>query len=344
MAMDERKQRILQAIVTLYTEDGEPIGSNLLSRHIDMALSSATLRNEMAALTKLGLLEQPHTSAGRVPSTAGYRYYIDNIIDLQANLSSEDAALIDRLFDSFDFDPEKLAQETAKSLSDLTGYAVVTTTPKAEDMRIAHYEVMQVGRFTVAVLAVTSAGGVRTRVAKLDAEVTAKEIALLLLQLNRYLCFVSAADVTPALIQELLDEMGENGISLYPAVSAAVTLLREAGKPNVYLEGQQYLFQYKELEQSMATILELFGNTEAIQSLISPVTDRTTVLLGDDLPRYSMPGITIATKRYWAGSGLTGAIGLIGPTRMNYNEIIPKLEYFSQKLSHLITSGGKKER
>ena len=119
MAMDARKQRILEAIVALYANGGEPVGSGLLANYFDMALSSATLRNEMAALTKLGLLEQPHTSAGRVPSAQGYRYYLDHLIDAPkaCALPEADRAHIDELFAAMDAEPEKLVPAAARSLA-----------------------------------------------------------------------------------------------------------------------------------------------------------------------------------------------------------------------------------
>ena len=185
MTMDARKQRILEAIVAIYSIGGEPVGSGLLASHFDMALSSATLRNEMAALTKLGLLEQPHTSAGRVPSPKGYRYYLDHLLEAPAAiaLSAADRENIDRLFADMDVEPEKLAQSAARALADYTGCAAVATTPQAEDLCIAHFEVVQVGRYSAAVLAVTSSGGVRTRVARIHTGLTredADEMARLL--------------------------------------------------------------------------------------------------------------------------------------------------------------------
>ena len=195
MAMDDRKQRVLEAIVALYTQGGEPVGSGLLCQYFDMAVSSATLRNEMAALTKLGLLEQPHTSAGRVPSAKGYRYYLDNLMRPAPGLSARQKAEIDRIFASLDYEPEKLAAGAAKALADYSGYMVAATTPRADDLCIAHYEVVQVGRCTAAVLAVTSAGGVRTRVARLDTDLTAEDAALLAGVLNRGLTFVAPAEL-----------------------------------------------------------------------------------------------------------------------------------------------------
>ncbi len=129
MTMDARKQRVLQAIVALYGLEGEPVGSSVLANYFDMAVSSATLRNEMAALTKLGLLEQPHTSAGRVPSAKGYRYYLDNLLTDDQPLDRVTGARVDAVFASLDHEPEKLAQGAAKALAAISGCTAAISTP-----------------------------------------------------------------------------------------------------------------------------------------------------------------------------------------------------------------------
>ena len=184
MTMDPRKQRVLQAIVALYAMEGEPVGSGLLSNYLDLSVSSATLRNEMAALTKLGLLEQPHTSAGRVPSTKGYRYYLDNLLDADEQLPVAERQAIDDIFDDLDYEPEHLAQGAARALSRHTGFTVAVTTPRADDLCIAHFEVVQVGRYSAAVLGVTSAGGVCTRVARVAEGLTRQQAANVAAVLN----------------------------------------------------------------------------------------------------------------------------------------------------------------
>ena len=145
MEMTERKKKLLAAIVERYIATGEPVGSKALVDALDTPVSSATIRNEMADLVAMGYLEQPHTSAGRVPSAKGYRYYLDNLLE-PAPVSASVFAEIDRRFREMDYDPEHLAQEAAKALADLTGYAAAVTTPRSDDMCIAHFEVMQVGR------------------------------------------------------------------------------------------------------------------------------------------------------------------------------------------------------
>ena len=219
MTMDARKQRVLQAIVALYGLEGEPVGSSVLANYFDMAVSSATLRNEMAALTKLGLLEQPHTSAGRVPSAKGYRYYLDHLLTDDQPLDRVTRARVDAVFASLDHEPEKLAQGAAKALAAISGCTAAVSTPCAEDLCIAHYEVVQVGRSAAAVLAVTTAGYVRTRVARVRTGLSRENAAALAALLNRNLTFVAPMDLSPRLLAELC---GQISPELVPVVSAAL--------------------------------------------------------------------------------------------------------------------------
>lgn len=342
MGIDERKRRVLQAIVSLYAVGGEPVGSSLLSKHMDLAVSTATLRNEMAALTRLGLLEQPHTSAGRIPSAAGYRYYLDNLMPEDCRLSLREKQIIDEIFEGLDYDPGRLAKGAARALSELLGYSVAAATPKSEDMRIAHYELMAAGRYTVAVLAVTSAGGVLTRVARIPRAVSDSDLALCETLLNRALCFISPADVDDTQLAALGAALGGAAEPVWPVVNAAVTLLREAGRSSTYLAGQQYLLGWPELSDSLPDILELFADSERTQRIIIPRTNHITVLLGEDMPDKPMPGLAIMSKRYLAGGGLTGAIAIVGPERMPYQKLISKLDYFALLLGRAM-SGNKEE-
>lgn len=336
--MDARKQRILEAIVALYATDGEPVGSGLLASYFDMALSSATLRNEMAALTRLGLLEQPHTSAGRVPSAQGYRYYLDHLLQAPGSihLEDEDKAHIDELFGSMDIEPEKLAQSAARALADYTGCAAAATTPRSDDLCIAHFEVVQVGRYSAAVLAVTSAGGVRTRVARVETGLTRADAMELGQLLNRGLTFVVPEDMTPMLTASLVMAAGRR---LAPVILAAEALVRTGAQ--VYLEGAQYLAQMPDVRQNLGTLLEIFSDQRAASELIEPDGGKVTATLGNDLEP-AMPGLCIVSKRYLAGGGLTGAIALVGSNRMEFQHLIPVLDYFATKLGQSM-SGKKQE-
>ena len=328
MPMDDRKRQIMQAIVQLYGLEGEPIGSGVLANYFDCAVSSATLRNEMAALTKLGLLEQPHTSAGRVPSAKGYRFYLDNLLDDDMKLDPQDAQEIRRAFASLDQEPDKLAQGAAKALAKMTGCTAAVTTPRADDLCIAHYEVVQVGRYAAAVLAVTSAGGVRTRVAHVTRGLTRSDAANLAALLNSNMTFVAPVDLNQAMLNALCQQAGS---ALVPVIMAAAGILEDSSKPHVFLGGEQYLLQWPELQPYLPLLVTQLNDDERAGAMITPSTGRTTVFLGEDI-KPAMPGLCIVAKRYMVGGGLTGTIALVGPARMPFSRLIPVLEACAQEL------------
>lgn len=342
MAMDDRKQRVLEAIVALYTQGGEPVGSGSLSQYLDMAVSSATLRNEMAALTKLGLLEQPHTSAGRVPSAKGYRYYLDHLMQPKAGLSARQKAEIDRVFARLDYEPDKLAAGAARALAEQTGFTVAATTPRSDDLCIAHFEVVQVGRYSAAVLGVTSAGGVRTRVARLETGLSRADAQLLAMVLNQGLTFVAPADLSYQLLKCIAANLGERGPALYPVIEAAAALLEESAKARTYLEGPQHLLHWPELNACLPGVLELFADQEKARCFLTPPTGRTSVLLGEDM-QPPMQGLCVMGKRYLAGGGLTGAIAVLGPVRMPFEQLIPILEYYALKLGECMAGKAQED-
>ena len=307
MAMDERKQRVLRAIVSLYSVEGEPVGSSVLANYFDMAVSSATLRNEMAALTRLGLLEQPHTSAGRVPSAKGYRYYLDHLLDNSQPLDRVTRARVDSVFASLDHEPDRLAQGAVKALAQMSGYTAAVSTPCADDLCIAHFEVVQVGRSAAAVLAVTSAGYVRTRVARVRDGLTREKAAELAALLNHNLTFVAAVDLNRRMLADLCSQISP---SLVPVISAAAAILQESATPRVYLGGEPFLLNWPQLEGKVQQIL---------------------ALLGEDMDP-QIPGLSVVSCRYLVGGGLCGSVALIGPTRMPFSKVIPLLEAFADEL------------
>lgn len=335
MAMDDRKQRVLDAIVLLYGSGGEPIGSGLLADYFGQSVSSATLRNEMAALTKLGLLEQPHTSAGRVPSAKGYRDYLDRLLSHGVDpLGAGDRQQIDALFAEMDMEPDHLAQSAARTLSSITGLAAAATTPNAEDQCIAHYEVVQVGRNAAAVLAVTNAGGVRTRVARTQGNLTRADAQEAARFLNENLTFRSAPDLSARYRQQLVQAAGEE---LAPVVAAAILLL--SARPSVYLEGAQNLVRWPETRVELADLLALFAREDTARQAIAPMGGRITVTLGEDLES-PMPGLCVVSKNYLAGGGQTGTMAVIGPKRMDFRRVIPVLDYFAVKLGQCMSGKG----
>ena len=225
--------------------------------------------------------------------------------------------------------------ETARALADYTGCAAVATTPQAEDLCIAHFEVVQVGRYSAAVLAVTSSGGVRTRVARIHTGLTREDADEMARLLNSSLTFVAPEDLTPSLTASLVLSAGRR---LAPVVFAAEALVRT--RPQFYLEGVQYLAKMPDVRTNLGALLEVFSDNEAARALIEPGSGKVTATLGEDIEP-AMPNLCIVSKRYLAGGGLYGTVAVIGSNRMEYEHLIPVLNYFAIKLGQSMS--GKKE-
>ncbi len=331
--MDMRKNQVLKTVVKLYSVEGEPVGSTLLARHFSMSISSATLRSEMAALTKLGLLEQPHTSAGRIPSAKGYRYYLDNLIEADQPLTVAQQKSISDLFKGMDFDPQRITANTAKALAAYTGFAAATTTPESKDVCIAHFEIVRVGLYTAVILAVTNAGGVSTRTAKFQNTFEIEDLNMLEKALNKHFTFVNPTDLDTEHTSAVSAELNANSINLMPGVLAAYKLVKATAKQAVFIEGQENLLRHEISDTALRNSLALFSDESSLCKYLSFNTPHCSVLLGEDIENYPLPGFCIMGKQYVAGGGRTGSIAIIGPSRMNFMYLMRRLEFFAHTLS-----------
>jgi len=240
---------------------------------------------------------------------------------------------------SLDHEPEKLAQGAAKALAAISGCTAAVSTPCAEDLCVAHYEVVQVGRSAAAVLAVTTAGYVRTRVARVRTGLSRENAAALAALLNRNLTFVAPVDLSNRLLAELCSQIDPE---LVPVISAAAAILQDSAQPHVFLGGEQYLLNWPQLEGKVGDILTLLNDEEQAAHIIAPPADRSeSVLLGEDLEP-QIPGLCIVSDRYLVGGGLWGTVALIGPTRMPFQKLMPLLHLFADELGEGM-SGKRKD-
>lgn len=338
MDISKRKRLILSQIVALYTGSGDPVGSKILSDFLDgVSVSTATLRNEMAELTRLGLLEQPHTSAGRVPTTLGFRYYVDNLMDVRA-LAKEEREEIAAAVAAMDSDPDRAADEAARYLANLTGLAAITTTPRGGNVQISHFQVFKTGKYNVAILGVTSAGGVKTRVCRLADELGETQLRELAGELNRQLCFVSAEDMDAAKAEGVRLALGWGKALFAPIASAVSAIIKSAADVRVYTEGQEKLLAYPELEANLKDLLELFADADAIRGYLEP-SEPLKVFVGDETGWGGLfANLGVIVGRYRAQGGRHGALAVAGPVRMNYGWIIPRVTYFRDAISAMLTN------
>ena len=236
--------------------------------------------------------------------------------------------LRDSVFASLDHEPDRLAQGAVKALAQMSGFTAAISTPCADDLCIAHFEVVQVGRSAAAVLAVTSAGYVRTRVARVRDGLTREKAAELAALLNHNLTFVAAVDLNRRMLADLCSQISP---SLVPVISAAAAILQESATPRVYLGGEPFLLNWPQLEGKVQQILTLLNDENLAARIIAAPADSTSVLLGEDMDP-QIPGLSVVSCRYLVGGGLFGSVALIGPTRMPFSKVIPLLEAFADEL------------
>lgn len=336
MELSQRKQKILAAVVETYIETGEPVGSKALCETLDFHVSSATVRNEMSDLAELGLLEQPHTSAGRVPSQKGYRLYIDTLMTKPA-ITGEEKCYIDSLILPSAYDPEKLLDGVARVLAAMTKFAAVSTSPSGEAAVVKAVQFVQTSRRTAMVILMTTAGTMKSRVFHCDFDITPEILRVFFRILNEQLIGMPVVSVTPAYIQSLGASLGEMTILMSSALMAVSDVAQDSLHSEINLNGEINLLFYPEFEQNgIRRILDFLSRPEELCRLLSQ-QDNTRVLIGRETERPELTDSSVIVSKYAVGGRDAGAIAIIGPTRMNYGRILSNLEYLSGSVGRMLT-------
>lgn len=334
--LNRRQQAVLKAVVELYIHTSEPVGSKAVTQWMDSAVSSATIRNEMAELCAGGLLEQPHTSAGRVPTVAAYRYYIDRLMD-RRSLSRQSRQEIDDYLGRCAGDPDRLMNAVVGLLSDATGYAAVTTAPASRDVRVRRLEVLPLSSRSAMLVLITSSGMLRSRVCRFSRDVEPERLNALLALLSNA-CVdqpLTALDRTAA--QKLLLCFGEDALWYAPLLTAFCALTEETAEAEVLCGGQLNLLQLPDYGPGAArSLLEFLSRREELAHMMSACSDGLHVVLGEETPRPELLCTSIIVTPYVAGTA-RGTLGLVGPVRMDYAATIPRLEYVAQTVGRLLS-------
>ncbi|MBR0342625.1 MAG: heat-inducible transcription repressor HrcA [Oscillospiraceae bacterium] len=334
MDISHRKQMILAEIVALHTDSGDPIGSRLLQEFLrDFSVSTATLRNEMAQLTTLGLLEQPHTSAGRIPTEEGYRYYLNNLMQAKP-LDRSETKTIQSEVSKMDTDPDKAAEYAADSLASLSGLGAITSTPITTETQISYYDLVKVGRYNIAVLGVTNIGALKTRVCRADSELSDEDLEFIRNLLNSTLRFVSATDVTEDRQQEIIKQCGDKKEKYAEVIIAALKLLQAAGDVRVFRAGQRTLLRFPEIAEHVDEVVKLFEDTDGLAKLLSS-EGNVECYVGRELgPGFD--NLSMVVGRYRVAGGGHGGLAIVGPVRMNYENIVPRLSAYCKAMSEAL--------
>ncbi len=330
--MTPRKEKILSSVVRGFVKSGEPVGSKAIADEI--GVSSATVRNEMAELIDLGLLEQPHTSAGRVPSQRGYREYVDRLMQVPA-LREEEKRYFDSVLAGNAYEPERLLSCVCRLLSAAVRYASIVTTPSGATAKVKAVQFVQTSRRTAMLLLMSSAGTVKSRMFHCDFDLTGEMMRVFFRVFNEKVAGKDVADITPAFLQSMGVSSGEMYVLIGPALSALLEAARDTMETDALLGGQMNLLFYPELEHRR--IMDFLEQKEELVSLLRQKPRRVTALIGGETERAELQDASLLVSRYEVGDQDAGALAILGPTRMDYARLTAILQYLTEEVSRMLT-------
>ena len=340
MELSPRKQAVLKAIVTAYIKTGEPVGSKNLTALLENAPSSATLRNEMSELCELGFLQQPHTSAGRIPTVGGYRFYVDSI--MRSGVISESVrGFVDKALDESHCEAEQIPETAAQMLSQLIGLPAIACTTIEKPSRIKRLELLPINRYSVMLLIITDDGRTRSRIFRQNSDFTG-ELELLFKDLtNRFLIGKRVDELNIAYMQNVVANAGIKALELIPLFTAVCETAALIGTSDVRLKNEGALYNICGDEKTANRVLNLIKRRDPIIALMENIGDGVGAVFGADTGYSELERDTIVAARFSSDDKYTGYIGIIGPNRMHYEQIMPVVKYTAERLTEIMTEAQK---
>ena len=337
--LSERKLTILKAIIQNYLETGEPVGSRTLSKYTDLKLSSATIRNEMADLEDLGYIFQPHTSAGRIPSDKGYRFYVDLLME---NKEQEISKREDALLEKTD-KVEKVLQQAAKVLASNTNYATMVSAPVNSRNTLKFIQLSQVDEEQIVAVIVLGGNVIKNKNIEVGETLSNENLLKLNMLLNTTLNGLSIDQITLGLIARLKEQAGIHSEVVGHVLDAVAEIIHVDNDMEIYTSGATNIFKYPELsdKQSAQEIISAFEEKQQLAALVtksmaSGGEDRDIqVYIGDETPVQNMKDCSVVTATYELGEGMKGTIGIIGPKRMDYEHVLKSMKRLQNELDQM---------
>ena len=337
--LSERKTKILHAIIKNYLETGEPVGSRTISKYTDLNLSSATIRNEMADLEELGYIMQPHTSAGRIPSDKGYRWYVDMLMSQKEQEITEIKGQMLEKADKM----EELLKQVAKVLANNTNYATMISTPTYNGNKLKFIQLSQVDDHQLIVVIVMEGNIVKNQIVTLDEPLSNEALLKLNMLLNTSLNGTSLEQINLGVIARLKEQAGIHSGVMSSVLDAVANVIQLDDDMEIYTSGATNIFKYPELADT-SKASELISAFEEKQALVDLVKERMSdtentgiqVYIGDEMPVQTMKDCSVVTATYELGKGMHGTIGIIGPKRMDYANVVDSLKALKVQLDELI--------
>lgn len=335
MRLDDRKWKIFNAIIKTYLETGEPVGSRTISKYADLNLSSATIRNEMADLEEMGLIIQPHTSAGRIPSDKGYRLYVDRLMETKEQEVKEMQEMLIQKQDRM----ESILKQVVKVLANNTNYATLISSPKYHRTKLKFIQLSMISEEQLLAVVVTEGNIVKNKMLHfrhgLDNEILLKLNILLNTSLNG----LAMEEINLSLISRLKEQAGIHSEVVNRVLDAVAEAIQMDEELEIYTSGATNIFKYPELSDS-SRASELINAFEEKKELVHLINETSTedagtgiqVYIGNETPIQTMRDCSVVTATYELGSGMQGTIGIIGPKRMDYEKVVDTLKTLKAQL------------
>lgn len=347
MELDERKKQILYAVIKTYLETGEPVGSRTISKYAELKVSPATIRNEMSDLEELGYLMQPHTSAGRIPSDKGYRFYVDRMLEEKEKEVEEREREVnemkDILIEKAD-KVERLLKNVAKSLAVNTNYATMISAPSSNTNKIKFIQLSKLDGLKILAVIVSEGNIIKNQIIGVREELDDETILKLNLLLNTNLNGLSVDEINLGMISKMKEQAGVHSDIVSEVIDAVAEVIRPDEDTQIYTSGTNNIFKYPELaDNSKASeIISAFEEKHQLSEIIneSMSMDEGTnkpikVYIGEESPVSNMKDCSVVTATYELGEGMKGTIGIIGPKRMDYDKVVGTLRSITRELKNL---------
>jgi len=335
--LTDRQRMILYAVIDDYIRSAEPVGSRTISKRGDIGFSPATIRNEMSDLEELGYLEQPHTSAGRIPSQKGYRYYVDHLIR-SGNFNTEDLQLTKSFFIDRIMKTEKIMQQAATILSGLTNYTAVALGGDTFQEKLKHLQLIPLNGETAVAIIVTNTGHVENKVVSIPKDIPMNELEKFVNFLNAKLAGVSLVQLRSALYNEIGIQLAKHISRYEELVKMIESALESDVEEKLYLSGATNMLTQPEFKDvsKVKMIFDLFDESETLARMFADAPEGIQVRIGDENRLEAMSSCSVITATYMFDGQTVGTIGLIGPTRMEYAKVIGLLNRLSKDLTVLL--------
>ena len=341
--LGDRDRQILTSVINEYILTAEPVGSRNIARRYDINLSSATIRNVMSDLEEMGFLHQPHTSAGRIPTERALRFYVDSILKVKS-LDQREKDRIRKRYKFSELEASDLVRQTSEVLSVLSRHVSIVSAPKLVGTVLKHIEFIKISRDRILVIFVSQSGFVQNRIIEDRDDISQSELDKYTNYLGEVLVGVSLEGVRGKIEEEMKKEKTAYDELLSKALELTRKVFGKEKDPELFMEGQVNLLECPEFSEvgSMKSLLQALEEKKLLLHLLDKTMDAEgiQIFIGSEVPVSEMQTLSVITSPYRHGEKVVGALGIIGPTRMNYLKLIPIVEYSAQLLTEFLNGKG----